>query len=228
METKIFLFISSTSDLKAERQALAEDLRRLYEPFLYEEFGAGGVSPEDVLREKLEKSDVFIGLLGPRYGSPYQPPGDMRSIVEWEFDTARSHPNLEVMPFRKVVPKDTVEPSQLEFINRLTAFGRGGMWCKEFDSPQTLVKVVRESLEGWIIRQHFKVKESSVSWLNRILAPVAVGLVLLCVLVSLLFIAQIVPFSQSSVFGFCALVFCTIMLGVVALMSQIGGRNVPA
>lgn len=228
METKIFLFISSTSDLKAERQALAEDLRRLYEPFLYEEFGAGGVSPENVLREKLEKSDVFIGLLGPRYGSPYQPPNDMRSIVEWEFDTARSHSNLEVMPFRKIVSKEQIEPSQLDFINRLSAFGRGGMWFKEFDSPQTLVKLVRESLEGWIIRQHLEIKSRSVPWLNRMLAPIAVGLVLLCVLVSLLFVTQIVPFSQSSVFGFCALVFFTILLGIVALMSQIGGRNVRA
>jgi hypothetical protein len=228
METKLFLFISSTSDLKEERRALAEDLRRLYEPFLYEEYGAGGTPPENVLREKLERSDVFIGLLGPRYGSPYKPPDDMRSIVEWEFDMARSRGNLEVMPFRKSVSKDQIEPSQLEFINRLSTFGTGGMWCKEFDSPPTLVKLVRESLEGWIIRQHLQIKSRSASWLNRMLAPMAIGLVLLCVVVSLLFVAQVVPFSQSSVFGFCALVFFTILLGVVVLMSQIGGRNVRA
>ena len=223
MEEKIFLFISSTSDLKEERQALAADLRRLYEPFLYEEFGAGGTSPEDILREKLDKSDVFIGLLGPRYGSPYKPPGDMRSIVEWEFDTARSRGGLEVMPFRKIVPKEQVEPPQLEFINRISAFGQGGMWLKDFDSPQTLVKLVRESLEGWNIRQHQKIRARSVSWLHRILAPAALALVLLCVLVSLLFITQTVPFTQSSVFGFCALSFFTILLGIVALMSQMGG-----
>ena len=59
----VLLFISSTSDLKAERQALADNLRPTYEAFLYEELGAGGVPPEDVIKKKIENSDVFIGLL---------------------------------------------------------------------------------------------------------------------------------------------------------------------
>lgn len=226
METKIFLFISSTSDLTEERQALAADLRTLYEPFLYEEFGAGSTAPEDVIREKLEKSDVFIGLLGPRYGTPYKPPADMRSIVEWEFDAASRRNHLEIMPFRKTVSQEQIEPSQLNFINRLSKFGRGGMWCKEFDSTQTLVKLVRESLEGWIIRQHLKIKDRSITWLNRVLAPLAIGLVLLCVFIALLFVTQILIVSQSSVVGLCVIVFFTILMCLMLLKSQIGERDV--
>jgi hypothetical protein len=229
MDSEIFLFISSTSDLQAERQALAEaeELRRLGKPFLYEGFGAGSdeagnTSPEDILRGKLEKADVFICLLGPRYGSLYNPPGDMRSIVEWELDTAQSHPGLEIMPFRKIVPDDQIELAQRDFINRVTAFGKGGKWCEKYDSPQTLTKLVHDSLVKWLAKQFKKTQANVIPWLNRIIAPLAIGLVLVCVLISLAFVVQVLPFSQSSVFGLCALTFFTILLGIVALKSQMG------
>lgn len=211
------LFISSTSDLKPEREALAAALGRLYDPFLYEDHKAGGVPPEDVIKEKIENSDVFISLLGPKYGSPYSPPHDTRSIVEWEFDTARSRHTLEVMPFRKIVPADQIEPQQLEFIKRLSAFGRGGMWLKEFDSPQTLVELVRESLEQWMIAQFQKVKARTTPWLHRALTLIVVCSIVLCFIACVLFIAQVVPLNQSSVFGVCGLTFFTILLCIVAL-----------
>jgi hypothetical protein len=229
MDSDIYLFISSTSDLRAEREALAaaEELRRAYKLFLYEDFGsgsdqAGNTSPEAILRETLSKCDVFICLLGPRYGSPYRPPADMRSIVEWEFETAQSRPGIEIMPFRKVVPEDEVEPRQRDFIKRISAFGMGGRWFEKFDSPQTLTHLVRKSLESWLARQYRGAQARVVPWLNRILAPVALGLVLLCVLVSLLFVLQVVTLSLTSLVGFCAIIFFTILLGFVALKSQMG------
>jgi hypothetical protein len=235
MDSDILLFISSTSDLKAERQALkdAEDLRDLCNLFLYEDFGAGSdeegnTSPESILREKLEKSDVFVCLLGPRHGSLYKPPVDKRSIVEWEFDTAQTR-RLVIMPFRKTVPKEQIEPSQLGFISRVSAFREedGGRWGGEFDSPETLVKLVRESLVKWLGRQYKKTQAQVVPWLNRILAPLAIGLVLLCIVVSTLFMLQVVTFSKSSVFGFCVIIFFTLLLCFMAFLSQTGGRNVP-
>lgn len=231
MDSDIFLFISSTSDLKAEREALEEELHRAYKLFLYEDFGAGSdaaghTTPEEILQEQLKKADVFICLLGPRYGSPYRPPDDMRSIVEWEFATARARPGLEVMPFRKVVPEEQIEPPQRAFINRISAFGSGGLWCERFDSSQTLVRVVRASLEKWLIRQYKRTQSQIVPWLNRILAPLAIGLVLLCVIVALLFVAQIITFSKASVLGVCLIVFFTILLSLMLWWSQIGGGNV--
>jgi hypothetical protein len=211
----LLLFISSTSDLKAERQALAESLRPTYEPFLYEELGAGGVPPEEVIKKKIENSDVFIGLLGPRYGSPYSPPGDNRSIVEWEFDTARGNSALVVMPFRKCVPQDQIEPPQLKFIERISAFGKGGMWLKEFDSTQNLVKLVRDSLEGWMIVQTEKVKRRILPWLHTALMVTALASTLLCILAFVLFMAQVIPLNQSSVLGVCGLSFFTTLLVIV-------------
>jgi hypothetical protein len=56
------VFISSTSDLKQERLAVAGKLRLTYEPYLYEEEGAGSKSPADRCREMIEASDVFVCL----------------------------------------------------------------------------------------------------------------------------------------------------------------------
>ena len=211
----LLLFISSTSDLKAERQALADNLRPMYEAFLYEELGAGSVPPEDVIKKKIEDSDVFIGLLGPRYGSPYSPPDDNRSIVEWEFDTAREHDTLAVMPFRKIVPKEQIEPPQLKFIERISAFGKGGMWLKEFDSTQTLVKLVKDSLEWWMIAQTEQVKRRILPWLHTTLMVIALLATLLCITAFVLFMAQVIPLNQSSVLGVCGLSFFTILLVLV-------------
>jgi len=227
MDSDILLFISSTSDLKAERQALEQELHSLYKLFLYEDFGAGGdsaghTSPEDILREQLKKTDVFICLLGSRYGSIYKD----KSIVEWEFATARSFQGVQIMPFIKVVPPEQIEARQNSFIQSLTGFGPGGMWCERFDSAPNLVKLVREALEKWLIRQ-FKQTEAKVSpWLNRILTPVAIGLVVLCVVVSLLFVMQVITLSKTSVLGFCVIIFFTLLFCFLMLWSQIGGRNV--
>ncbi|HUQ33197.1 MAG TPA: DUF4062 domain-containing protein [Pyrinomonadaceae bacterium] len=230
MDSDIFLFISSTSDLREERRALSEatELRRLCKVFLYEDFGAGSdgagnTYPAAILRETLAKADVFVCLLGPRYGSLYNPPNEARpiSIVEWEYRTAQEAGHgIEIMPFRKLVPEDQIEPTQLDFIKRVTAFGEGGRWCEKYDSPQTLAKLVYDSIAVWLSRRNKRAETAVAVWLHKSLAPLALGLVLLCILVSLGFVAQVLPFSQSSVFGFCALTFFTILLGVLALKSQ--------
>jgi hypothetical protein len=230
MDSDIELFISSTSDFDPERAALEKhkELRGLCRQFHYGEFGAGGdeegnTSPKAILEKRLEGADVFVCLLGSRYGSLYQPPGGAKpvSIVEWEFMTAQSRPGLEIMPFIKNVPREEIEASQLDFIGRVSEFD-SGRWGKKYTSPEELPGVVHWCVQKWLARQYKKARASAADWLNRMLAPVALGLILLCVVVSLLFITQIVPFSQSSVFGFCALTFFTVLLGIVALKSQMG------
>lgn len=230
MDSDILLFVSSTSDLKQERRALEAELHGLYRVFLYEDFGAGSnqagnTTPEMILQERIRRADVFICLLGPRYGSPYKPPEDLRSIVEWEFSTAEGFPDLEVMPFRKIVPEDQIEPRQLAFINRISSFGKGGRWCEKFDSPQTLATVVRESLEKWLVRQYKKAQAKVTPWLSRVLVPIAIGSVGLCLLVGLLFVMEFVALSKTSVLGLCVLVFFTVLLCFMLFWSQIGGKD---
>lgn len=230
MDSDIELFISSTSDFDPERAELEKHrgLRGLCRQFHYGEFGAGSdeegnTSPRAILERKLRGADVFICLLGTRYGSLFQPPDSAEpiSIVEWEFRTAQARPGLEIMPFIRNAPQEQIEPPQLDFINRVSRFDQG-RWGKRYDSPQELPGVVHWCLQRWLARQYKRARARAADWLNRLLAPAALGLILLCVVVSLLFIMQVVPFSQSSVFGFCALTFFTILLGVVALKSQMG------
>jgi hypothetical protein len=230
MDSEIELFISSTSDFDPERAELEKhkELRGLCRQFHYGDFGAGSdeaghTSPAAILEGELRKTDVFICLLGSRYGSLYQPPDGEEpiSIVEWEFKTAQSRPGLEIMPFSRNVPPDEIEPPQRDFINRVSRFDQG-RWGKRYDSPQELAGVVHWCLQKWLARQYKRARVRAADWLNRALAPVALALVLVCVVVSLLFITQVVPFSQSSVFGFCALTFFTVLLGIVALKSQMG------
>jgi hypothetical protein len=230
MDSEIELFISSTSDFDPERAELERhtELRGLCRQFHYGDFGAGSdeagnTSPAAILEGELRKTDVFICLLGSRYGSLFQPPDSAEpiSIVEWEFKTAQARPGLEIMPFIRNVPPDEIEPPQRDFINRVSRFDQG-RWGKRYDSPQELPGVVHWCLQKWLARQYKRARVRAADWLNRLLAPVALGLILVCVVVSLLFIMQVVPFSQSSVFGFCALTFFAVLLGIVALKSQMG------
>jgi hypothetical protein len=75
------VFISSTSDLAAEREALASKLPPAYAPSLYERDRAGSKSPEERCQGTIEQLDVFVCLLGERYGSLYSFDVGPRSMV---------------------------------------------------------------------------------------------------------------------------------------------------
>src|SRR5258705_10329860 len=107
MPRKPKVFGRSSSDMKAERQAERNALRPDLEPFLYEEFGASRGSPKDLCRVSIRDTDVFLGVLGAKYGSPYQEEslGD-ESVVEWEFKTARGFKRVEIMMFIKESSSD--------------------------------------------------------------------------------------------------------------------------
>lgn len=144
------VFISSTSDLTEERKALLASLGPLYEPYLYEEDRARRGSPEERCREMIERSHVFVGILGARYGTPF-PSDAERSIVEWEIDTARRCETVEIMAFlKKLPPGAEVDPRQKRLLDEVTRF-ESGLWCKFFESTDNLVQLVRSSLEGWLV-----------------------------------------------------------------------------
>jgi len=71
MKKKYQVFISSTySDLKSERQAAVESvLRAGHIPAGMELFSAGNESQLDIIKRWIEDSDIYMLLLGGRYGS---------------------------------------------------------------------------------------------------------------------------------------------------------------
>lgn len=149
MIRKPVVFISSTSDLKAEREAVAQRLRPDLEPFLYEEHAAASGTPQDVCRQWLESTDCFVGLAGPHYGSVYPGEKPERSICEWEYEVARTQPGCERMVFIQDPPAAPVEPRQQQFIQRLRGDFRTGEWCKNFESPKDLVVSVLQAVVHW-------------------------------------------------------------------------------
>lgn len=66
------VFVSSVmSELQAERTAAASGIRALgAKPILFELFGARDADPEDAYLGEVETSDIYIGILGRRYGKP--------------------------------------------------------------------------------------------------------------------------------------------------------------
>jgi hypothetical protein len=161
------VFISSTSDLADERQALANKLPPAYDPYLFERDRARSQSPEERCREMIEQSDVFVCLLGVNYGSLYSfEVNSPRSIVEWEFDTARSRAEIELMVFRKD-PLLKIDQRQQEFLNRVSGF-REGVWLKKFATPDELVRQVGESLLHWLVEFRSKVKAARLRHRARV------------------------------------------------------------
>ena len=227
MTTRPLVFVSSTSDLAAERRALAAELRPVYDLYLFEEDRARGASPEQRCREQIERCHVFLGILGSSYGSPLPDDAQQRSIVEWEFDTARAarRDDLEIMPFVKQGADAGGDPRQKGFLARLTDF-RTGLWCRFFDSPQGLVAETRKSLERWLIEywglSRKATRTASLGLHKKLLQ--AVGL-----LVALLLAVSLTPLrellSRASLIALGATVAAVAALALVLLLAESGGRR---
>lgn len=72
---KYKIFISSVqNEFEQERAALADFifsdalLRSFFQPFIFERISATSSSPEQVFLKEVEKSDIYIGILGKSYG----------------------------------------------------------------------------------------------------------------------------------------------------------------
>jgi hypothetical protein len=102
-QKKLQVFVSSTYlDLQAERQAAVEAILKAgHIPAGMELFAAGDQSQLDTIRRWIDESDVFMLIMGGRYGSI--DPKISLSYIELEYDYAVSR----VMPVFAVVITDT-------------------------------------------------------------------------------------------------------------------------
>jgi hypothetical protein len=222
MITKPTIFLSSTSKMAAERQELRSKLPSIYELYLYEWDLAARGSPEKRVRSMIEQSDVFLGVLGSDYGSLY--PGEPRSIVEWEFDTARQLGKLEIFTFVKKPGDDEArEQSQEAFLARIGGF-KTGVWMHLFTTPAELVEEARESLEGWLAEVYRQTRQA-----NR---PLARRVWVVAIVLSLLAIAALgavlalrgSTLSATALIILCACAFVVVAACLVsALFVDIGG-----
>ncbi|MDP7023439.1 MAG: DUF4062 domain-containing protein [Kiritimatiellia bacterium] len=92
---KLRVFISSVQkELAEERRALKEFLlhdpllsRFVADVFLFEDISAGDRTPDNIYLEQVERSDIYLAILGNEYGWKN---ADGKSPTELEFDHATS------------------------------------------------------------------------------------------------------------------------------------------
>jgi hypothetical protein len=222
---KPLVFISSTSDLAEERKALLANLGPLYQPYLYEEDRARRGSPEEHCREMIASCDVFVGILGAAWGSPL-PSDPQRSIVEWEIGTARERSDLEILTFlKKLPPGAEIDPRQKKLLEETTGF-ENGLWCKFFDSTESLVQAVRASLEGWLVEfwaQMQKARFHMALRLHRVLLAIAAAAALALLLLAVSPLRAHI--SSTALVGASACV-ATLLIGcLVLLLAETGGSH---
>lgn len=215
-DRKLVIFISSTSDLETERKQLIEGLRPIYDPYAYEEDRAQGRSPESRIEEMIQRSDVFVGIVGGSYGTPESPTS---SIVQWEFDTAKEK-GLMPMMFVRQLTQAQVDPRQQKFIEAIRDF-HSGVWCKFFQTPTELLTLVVYSLQKYLSESLNRYRGVISQWLNRILLPIAI---LVPVLLLVAFLSS--QFTQKSIIFGAIIAFLVEALCLVLLRLEVGGKHV--
>ena len=125
------------------------------------DFAAAGQPPARVCAERVRGCDVYVGVLGTRYGSPVRDQPEV-SYTELEFDTA-TEAGLDRLVFLLDTDAEDVgiPPSELidrEFGARQDAFRRrvqdSGLTTQSFANPAGLGQLVERSLRDLADTRH--------------------------------------------------------------------------
>ncbi|MFP3321983.1 DUF4062 domain-containing protein [Planococcus sp. SIMBA_160] len=128
MKKKLQVFVSSTFiDLVDERQAAVEAILSAgHIPAGMELFKAGDESQKETIKKWIDESDVYVLILGGRYGTIE--PSSSKSYTHWEYDYAEE---VGIPRFAIVITEDALERKSK--IN-------GGKDIYEFKNPQNYEK----------------------------------------------------------------------------------------
>lgn len=167
MKRKLQVFMSSTyTDMLVERQAAVEAILRAgHIPAGMELFAAADVSQWETIKQWIEDSDVFMLILGGRYGSIE--PSSGKSYIQLEYEYASS---IKKPLFAAIISDSLIESKvrsqgtsaiEREHGALLTAFRETvkGKICRFFNDANELKLIVFESLgvfernptlSGWV------------------------------------------------------------------------------
>lgn len=145
MPIKVFVSGNQT-ELKDERFAVKETittnsiLNDIFDPFLFEDLPANSKDPVSTYTKEVEKSDIYIGLIGSAYGIIGE---DGVSPTEHEFQRfTQVNPHNDVLVFIKGAEDINREEKTLEFIAKVRALTT----YKRFISLNDLKSYVEDSL----------------------------------------------------------------------------------
>jgi len=144
MLQRLRIFISSTTkDLEKERDAVEQAITGLrLEAVRSEKMGSQNISPREACRIMSQECDVYLGILGARYG--YILCEDI-SATEFEFNTAREA-GRPILLYRKDVPEEDLERDERQkaFRERLGDFDTG-YYIRDFTALH-----VPDQLKEWV------------------------------------------------------------------------------
>jgi O-acetyl-ADP-ribose deacetylase (regulator of RNase III) len=146
------VFVSSTTtDLKLHRKAVRETIESLRLNFVgMEDFTPTELAPASLIRQKVIESELYLGILGMRYG--YVDPGTGLSMTELEYNQARASGkpiHMFLMDDGAAITAGMVETDSVRFA-RLVEFKTRVMkdhTCALFVGPDDLASKARSTLE---------------------------------------------------------------------------------
>ncbi|MBZ5494553.1 MAG: DUF4062 domain-containing protein [Acidobacteriia bacterium] len=186
--TRLSIFISSPNDLAKEREVIASAIEEL-NPFLEESHGVNlhsltfekdvvpgiGIDPQAVINAQLQdKYDIYIGLLGSRFGSE-TPRSGSGTAEEFQlaYERYRQAPeSVRVIFYFKTIT-DNIHKLDLEQLKKVHGFrktlGDAGGLFHDFTDSDSLLKVIRQHLRTLISDQW-----DGAKW--RVLSPLPADL----------------------------------------------------
>jgi hypothetical protein len=164
------IFVSSPGDLAEERQKLQEIVLEVngnvahsmgfhLDVITWEKMSPSGESIQNVLERAILDTDLFILLIGHRWGTPI---GEFSSGVEFEFETARrlkessrkKRPDMFI--YFKTKQPDLQTSQHTEQIERILSFKKEisrNYFYSEFKSVAEWSREFRTHLVEWLNRQ---------------------------------------------------------------------------
>lgn len=168
MSRKLRIFLSSTmKDLANERDLVVRRLREFnFEPLNAEAWNPTGGTSWTVIREQIESSDIFLLLLGDRYGwIPDRGPmaGKGQSITHLEFLEARSL-GLPVLAFLKELDygadRTSPDAQARDKFRQEVGDWEGGYFITDFELASDLVEKVSSAVIGLLSDRFLRAKIS--------------------------------------------------------------------
>ena len=129
------------------------------------------------------------------------------------------------MPFVRRGADAAGDPRQRDFLARLTDF-KTGLWCKFFDSSESLVREARRSLESWLIEFWGRMQQAQLGAavrLHRLLLPAVALLVAALLAVTLTPLRSL--FTDASLIALGVTLGAIVLLALVLLIAETGGRR---
>jgi hypothetical protein len=151
------VFISSVMrDFQVERQAAKQAVEALdLRPVMAEDFGSKPHSPKTACLEGVRASDIYIGIVGPRYG--YVTPKGA-SVTEEEFEEARKRG----VPILWFVKKGDMEAKQRDFVEQIGNYEEG-YFLSHFATSSELVLAVTKALNSIVAQPGIELLSSKAA-----------------------------------------------------------------